>query len=93
MYNRLFTEKVQAAKSNSNAPATTYSVFHTMADIASISSSYVEPRASLLYGDYDYAAPRYYLDDHNKAVPLDHNIGINSAQRELFRRAGIILEE
>lgn len=93
MYNRLFTEKVQAAKSNSNAPATTYSVFHTMADIASISSSYVEPRASLLCGDYDYAAPRYYLDDHNKAVPLDHNIGINSAQRELFRRAGIILEE
>jgi hypothetical protein len=41
--------------------------------------------------DYDYTSERYYLDDHNKAVALNENIGIDSTQRRLFERAGVEL--
>lgn len=91
-YRKTFADKVQAAKRNGGAPATSHSVFHTMADIASISSPYVEPQASLVSPDFDYSAPRCYLDDHNRAVPLDAQIGIDALQRDLFRRAGILLD-
>ena len=91
-YRKTFADKVQAAKRNGGAPATSHSVFHTMADIASISSPYVEPQASLVSPDFDYSAPRCYLDDHNRAVPLDAQIGIDAMQRDLFRRAGILLD-
>ena len=89
LYRTLFADKVEAACANENAPATTYSVFHTMADLASIYSPYVNIRASLLSPEFDSAAKRYYLNDHNCAVPLDENIGIDDLQRKLFRDAGI----
>ena len=89
LYRTLFADKVEAACANENVPATTYSVFHTMADLASIYSPYVNIRASLLSPEFDSAAKRYYLNDHNFAVPLDENIGIDDLQRKLFRDAGI----
>lgn len=92
IYHKAFADKVKAAKRNGGAPATSYSVFHTMADIASISSSYIDTKASLVSSNFDYSIPRYYLDDHNCAVPLDSQIGIDAMQRELFRRAGILLD-
>lgn len=90
-YKSLFADKVAAAAANRNAPATTHSVFHTMADIASIESPYVRREVSLVNSNFDYSAPRLYLDDHNEAVALDENIGIDLPQRELFLRAGIEL--
>ena len=90
-YRSSFGDKVAAAVANRRAPATTRSVFHTMADMASISSPYVDCGASLLSREFDYSAPRLYLDDHNKAVVLDDNIGIDYLQRELFRRSGVDL--
>ena len=63
-------EKSEAAELNSTAPATTYSVFHTMADMADIVSPYIEQRASLGYQYFDSAATRYYLNDHNRAVEI-----------------------
>ena len=92
MYRKIFKGKVAAAKSNVSASTTTYSVFHTMADIASISSEYVERKASLVSEQFDFDAQRYYLDDHNKAVALDRKIGIDAMQRDLFLRAGIVLD-
>ena len=92
MYRKIFEGKVAAAKSNVSASATTYSVFRTMADIASISSEYVERKASLVSEQFDFDAQRYYLDDHNKAVALDRKIGIDAMQRDLFLRAGIVLD-
>ena len=65
-----YPEKSNAAELNSTAPATTYSVFHTMADMADIVSPYIEPRASLVYQYFDSAATRYYLNDHNRAVKI-----------------------
>lgn len=88
-YKSMFSPKAEAAASNAAAPATTYSVFHTMADIASICSPYFNTKASLVSPEFDYSAPRLYLDDHNRAVPLDREIGIDDEQRAFFHRAGI----
>ena len=88
-YKKCFPAKVSAAAYNENAMATTYSVFHTMAEIASIRSPLLNPRASLVSYDCDFAARRYYLDDHNRAVALDERIGIDEPQEELFRNAGV----
>ena len=88
-YKSMFSPKAEAAASNAAAPATTYSVFHTMADIASISSPYFNTKASLVSPEFDYSAPRLYLDDHNRAVQLDREIGIDDEQRAFFHRAGI----
>ena len=90
-YKLLFKEKAEAALYNKNVPATTYSVFHTVADMASIASPYIDFEASLVSFDYDYTSERYYLDDHNRATPLNENIGIDSAQRRIFERAGVEL--
>ena len=65
-----YPQKSNAAELNSTAPATTYSVFHTMADMADIVSPYIEQRASLVYRYFDSAATRYYLNDHNRAVKI-----------------------
>ena len=69
-YRNHYPEKSEAAELNATAPATTYSVFHTMADMADIFSPYVEQRASLVYQYFDSAATRYYLNDHNRAVKI-----------------------
>lgn len=90
-YKTLFPEKVKAAKQNYAAPATTHSVFHTMADMASIVSPYFKPQVSLLSDEFDFGATRYYLNDHNKAVEIDDEIGIDAMQQDLFARAGIPL--
>ena len=88
-YRELFPEKVEAAALNKSATATTYAVFHTLADMASITSPYIEPRSSLVNTYYDFGAVRYYLNDHNRAVRLTPDIGIDSYERSLFQRHGI----
>jgi lipid A ethanolaminephosphotransferase len=90
-YEMSFGEKVAASLANIDAPATTYSVFHTIADIASISSPYLDVKASLVNASFDYDAPRLYLNDHNEAVVLDKEIGIDESEKELFDRAGVRL--
>ena len=89
LYRKLFPEKADAAKLNEKVPATTYSMFHTMADIASISSPYVETRASLMNRYFDFGAVRYYLNDHNQAVRLNRDIGIDEEELEFFKLHGI----
>lgn len=90
-YQALYPDKVWAAEANSNAVATTYSLFHTLADMASITSPYIEKRASLVNPYFDHATRRYYLNDHNRAVPLNQKIGIDEQQKALFQTAGVFL--
>jgi hypothetical protein len=87
----MFPDKVEAAMLNETAPATTYSIFHTMADMAAINSRYIEPKASLLNSYFDAAAVRYYLNDHNRAVKLNREMGIDDNERALFTHHGIAL--
>lgn len=90
-YSRNFGLKVAAARRNASAAATTHSVFHTMADLASIKSPYVEQSVSLVSDSFDASQERYYVDDHNNAVKLDRRIGIDDSERDLFRRAGVAM--
>lgn len=90
-YAHYFADKVMAARLNASAAATTHSVFHTMADIASIRSEYVKPSVSLVSEQFDNSVSRCYVNDHNEAVALDKHIGIDVMQQGLFRQAGVAM--
>ena len=90
-YRTHFPEKAAAAEANETAPATTHALFHTMADMASIRGRFLTTKVSLVSPDFDRTAPRRYLNDHNEAVPLDEQIGIDAMQRDNFARMGIML--
>lgn len=87
-YRTAFPEKVQAAEANADAPASTHSVFHTLAQIASISSPFVDERVSLVSPRFDYSASRHYLDDHCTARPYGE-MGLNGDDWQEFRKRGI----
>ncbi|WP_273371168.1 phosphoethanolamine transferase [Alistipes megaguti] len=87
-YCRTFPEKVEAARANETAPANTHALFHTMADMASIEGRYLSTQVSLVSPDYDRTAPRFYLNDHNEAVPYPKT-GLKELDFEVFRRYGI----
>ena len=90
-YTEEFPTKVISAKYNINAPATTHSAFHTLADIANIESEYCDTSVSLVSAEFSLLNRRYYLNDHNEAVEFDSRIGINKHDKELFEKAGIQL--
>lgn len=89
-YRRYFPEKAAAAVANADAPATTHSLFHTMAGMASIGSPFIDTKVSLVNDGYDRTAPRRYLNDHNEAVPY-RKTGLMPQDMEVFRRYGIEL--
>lgn len=62
-----YPEKAAAAVANSMAPASTHSVFHTVAQLAPIESEYITSEVSLVSDDFDYSVERHYLDDHCNA--------------------------
>ena len=71
------------------SPTTTSSMFHTIADIASIRTNYVDSRRSLVSASFDESAPRFYLNDRNKAVLVDHHIGLTDSDIREFLLHGI----
>ncbi len=91
LYEKHYPEKVAAAWANHMAPATTHSLFHTLADMASIQSPYLDREVSLLNAAFDHERPRYYLDDHNLARPFS-KVGINELDQAIFRRRGMEVE-
>ena len=87
-YRNAFPAKYEAARQLSEAPATTHSMYHTMADMASIEGAYCNRHVSLLSKDFDWEAPRRYLNDHNEAVPFTKT-GLREMDLQLFERSGI----
>lgn len=88
-YAEQFPEKVEAARANRWSPATTHSMFHTIAEIASLRSPFVDGSVSFVNSRFDVNEPRYYLDDHNNAVPFNRKIGITEHDRYMFMIHGI----
>lgn len=84
----LYPEKGLAASSNAIAPATTHSVFHTVAQMADIESQYIEADVSLLSDEFDYSVERHYLDDHCQAR-LYGDMGMCDEDWEQFSQHGI----
>ncbi|MEG0807491.1 MAG: lipid A phosphoethanolamine transferase [Alistipes sp.] len=89
-YRRNFPTKVAAAEVNARYPASTHILFHTMADIASIRGRHIDTTASAVSAGYNRAARRYYLNDHNKAVPYQKT-GLSEGDMEIFRQFNIKL--
>ena len=89
-YRAAFPGVAETAAANSDVPANTHALFHTMAQIAAISSPYVRDSVSLVSPAFDRRAPRYYLNDHNEAVPY-LRAGLRPQDLEVFRRNGIEL--
>ena len=84
----LYPEKAIAAKANAKAPATTHSVFHSVAQLASIESKYIKPTVSFVSDEFDYSVERHYLDDHCNAQ-LYGTLGLQQEDWEQFRMKGI----
>lgn len=89
-YCALNPEVVENAKQNIDAPATSHSMFHTIADIASINSSYIKDDVSLVSNKFNFNAKRCYLNDHNKAIAFKHT-GLNDDDINLLKESGIEL--
>ena len=65
-------------------------MFHTMADMASICGRTLDRSVSLVSEEFDTAAPRCYLNDHNEAVDF-RKTGLDERDSILFARFGIAL--
>lgn len=85
-----FPDKAQAAEANASAPATTHALFHTIADMASIEGDCLRSSVSLVSAGYDRQAPRYYLNDHNEAVPF-RQTGLLPRDMDTLRAYGVEL--
>lgn len=83
-----YPEKAAAAMANTMAPATTHSVFHTVAQLAPIESEYIEAEVSLVSNEFDYSVERHYLDDHCNARPYG-DVGIRREDWAQFAIKGI----
>ena len=92
-YKRRYPSKVEAALAHRWSPATTHSMFHTIADMASLESPFIDRSVSFVSSRFDENARRYYLDDHNHAVPFDRKIGITDHDRYMFQIHGINIEK
>ena len=84
----LYPAKAAAAKANTLAPASTHSVFHTVAQLAPFESEYIKPSVSFVSGEFDYSAERHYLDDHCNAQ-LYGTLGLQRDDWEQFLNKGI----
>ena len=84
----LYPEKAIAAKANAKAPATTHSVFHSVAQLAPIESKYIKPTVSFVSDEFDYSVERHSLDDHCNAQ-LYGTLGLQQEDWEQFRMKGI----
>lgn len=91
-YKRLYPEKAEAAGSHRWSAATTHSMFHTIADMASLQSPFIDRSVSFVSPKFNDNAKRYYLDDHNHPVPIDRKIGITEHDRYMFSIHGINID-
>lgn len=87
-YTEHYPERIRQARRHEASPATSHSMFHTMADIASIESRYIDLGVALTSEHFVDDAPRFYLNDHNEAVPFIRT-GLKEQDMEVFRKLGI----
>ena len=71
-YNELYPEKAISLRNNSNKDvSSSASVFHTVLDLAGITSPYYNRSLSLSSPDY-HSPRRRYLNDYNESVDFNH---------------------
>ena len=86
-YRETYPYRYEMARKNEDRPATTASIFHTMAQIGEIKSSYIDSTNSLVSAGY-LERPRMYLTDHAKAIEF-FNTGLKEEDFRMLDKHGI----
>jgi glucan phosphoethanolaminetransferase (alkaline phosphatase superfamily) len=70
-YNRAYPQKQKNLMKHTDMEVSTnLAVFHSLLDLAGITTSYKKDRHALSHEDYEPNKLRTYLNDHNKPVPI-----------------------
>ena len=77
-------QQYETAMANQTKPVSTNVAFHTMLDIASIQTPYLNPERSLISTDFK-TARRMYLNDHDQPV-FYYNSGLKKQDREMIEK-------
>lgn len=86
-YRNEFPEKYKAACANAPKPVATNAAFHTMLDIASIQTPWLNTGLSLVSPDFKISR-RMYLTDHDKPI-FWYNSGLKKEDKEMIRKTGM----
>ena len=90
-YRATWPEKVATAAALVDAPATTHSMYHTIADIASVEGRFCNDTVSLVNPAFDRQRARRYLNDHNEAVPFSET-GLTEHDWKIFARYRVVVD-
>lgn len=83
-YQQQFPQQYETATSNSSKPVSTRVAFHTMLNIASIQTPWLDPTYSLVNPEFKTRS-RLYLTDHDKPIPWYHS-GLKKQDKEMIEK-------
>lgn len=83
-YQQEYPQRYAAAVSNSPKPVSTRMAFHTMLDIASIQTPWLDTTSSLIRPEFK-SRPRMYLTDHDTPI-LWYNSGLKKQDKEMIEK-------
>lgn len=84
----LFPAKVAAARRNAGTLVTTHCIFHTLADMASVESPFVDGSQALTAASFDASSPISFLGDRYE--PLSYlEAGLTAADMRVLASRGI----
>lgn len=86
-YQQEFPERYENAQKNSDKPVSTRVAFHSMLDIASIQTSWLDSTYSLVSPDFK-TQRRTYLTDHDKPI-FWYNSGLKKQDKEMIEKRGL----
>lgn len=88
-YQDMFPEKLRAMKLNTNKPVSSNLVtFHTILDLSGVATKNFKDKYSL--SSDKYCSPkRYYLNDHNDALPMN-KIGLKEEDENYFKTNNLV---
>ena len=90
-YRKNYPAEAEALAAHTTQPvATSLSLFHTLLQLGGLSTPMLTDSLSLCSPHY-HAAPRCYLDDHNRPVPLQE-LGLTDEDIAQFHRHNVAFE-
>ena len=86
-YQQAYPERYENALSNSPKPVSTRAAFHTMLNIASLETPWLDSTYSLVSPDFK-TQRRTYLTDHDKPI-FWYNSGLKKQDKEMIEKTGL----
>lgn len=88
-YRTSYPDRYAAAVGNKTQPVSTDAAFHTLLEMASIETPFLDTRLSLVNPGFE-KAHRMYLTDHDKPI-LFYRAGLKKEDEEMFRKNQLYL--